>query len=235
MLKAFTQKKLSNTLPFVYDYLLSLPPDYNNNNSVRWPLILFLHGAGEIGSPIDKVKTHGIPKLVQSYSTGLFDDVNQECARFVTEKFITCSPQVRRSYGWNVQVLKSLLDELEQDYRVDINRIYVTGISMGGYGAWSLAMSSPHRFAAILPVCGGGDCSLVKCLSHLPIWVFHGKLDDVVPVEESEQLVKRLEREEQGKCQLTIYPTLKHDSWTDTYNNLEIYCWLLKQTKETQK
>ncbi len=98
----------------------------------------------------------------------------------------------------------------------------------GGYGTWSLAMTQPNRFAAIIPICGGGDYQRVSVLKNLPIWNFHGELDDIVLIEESLSLIKTLDS---SLCKSTIYPDLRHDSWTNTYNNPEIYRWLLEQTK----
>jgi len=106
--------------------------------------------------------------------------------------------------------------------------ININKFDSGGYGTWSLAMDQPNRFAAIIPISGGGDQQKVSCLKHLPIWNFHGKLDDVVPVQESLQLIKSLNSQ---LCKSTIYPNLKHDCWTETYNNKDIYIWLLQQTK----
>ncbi|CAF1233601.1 unnamed protein product [Adineta steineri] len=232
MMKVFKQRK-TGLIPFVYEYFLSIPPDYNKDNNKNWPFLLFLHGAGESHPPIDKVLNHGPPKLVHSYLTCTQDTqplagLNLECSKLIAENFITCSPQVNEGYGWNDQVLINLIDQIEQDYRIDKNRVYCTGISMGGYGCWSLAMAQPNRFAAIIPICGGGDEKQVTCLKHLPIWNFHGKLDDVVPVEESTNLIKTLNSE---LCKSTIYPNLEHDSWTETYNNKDIYTWLLQHTK----
>lgn len=136
MLKEF-QQQLTSTIPFVYRYLLSVPPAYESDKEKKnWPLLLFLHGAGESRSPIEKILKHGPPKLVHAYSLNkqdkyTIDTINMECARLIVENFITCSPQVERGYGWNSTVLSALLDELEQTYRVDKNKIYVTGISMG--------------------------------------------------------------------------------------------------------
>jgi predicted peptidase len=104
-------------------------------------------------------------------------------------------------------------------------------LNIGGYGTWSLAMAQPNRFAAIIPICGGGDEHKVSCLKHLPIWNFHGQLDDVIPVEESIKLIHALNSE---LCRSTIYPDLEHDSWTPTYYNKDIYIWLLKHTKQPQ-
>ena len=104
----------------------------------------------------------------------------------------------------------------------------VDRLFLGGYGTWSLALAAPDLFAAIIPICGGGDVQRVACLRHLPIWNFHGELDDVIPVERSLVLVKALDS---PLCKLTVYPHLKHDSWTETYSNKEIFIWLLQQKK----
>ena len=137
MLKVFTQKKTSS-IPFVYEYLLSVPINYDSDRDKNWPLLLFLHGAGESHPPIEKVLRHGPPKLIHQYSSNGEDnrtvtDASSECARFLAENFVTCCPQVNQGYGWNNQVLTNLLDQIEQDYRIDKTRIYRTGISMGKF------------------------------------------------------------------------------------------------------
>ena len=175
---------------------------------------MFLHGIGECGEDLQKVKTHGPPKLVEQ---------GKEFP------FILVSPQCPEGSWWSDNVLDGLLKELEEKYNVDKNRIYVTGLSMGGYGTWSLAMEYPHRFAAIAPVCGGGNVRTVCKLKDMPIWVFHGAKDNVVPIAESQKLVDALK-----KCgndvKFTIYPEANHDSWTETYKNPELYKWLLSHS-----
>lgn len=195
------------------DYLLSLPADYGQSKKT-WPLVLFLHGSGESGTNLAKVKTHGLPKLV---------DLNGPFP------FILVSPQSAR-HGWNPDVLNALLDKIIKDYRVDKDRVYLTGLSMGGYGTWLLAAEHPEKFAAIAPICGGGDKSDAKVLAKLPIWVFHGAKDPTVPVKRSEEMVKAL-REAGGDPKFTVYPDAGHDSWTATYNNPEFYEWLLAQKR----
>jgi predicted peptidase len=113
---------------------------------------------------------------------------------------------------------------------VDKNRIYVTGLSMGGQGTWTLALSQPNRFAAIAPVCGWTDSWEVCKISRIPTWVFHGAKDNVVPVTESQEMVKALENCGAKEVKLTIYPEANHDSWTETYNNPELYNWLLSHS-----
>ncbi len=138
MLKQFKQKK-SELIPFVYEYLLSLPPDYNNDDkNKKWPLLLFLHGAGESHPPIEKLFAHGPPKLIDAYlksKQGIHpkDDTNLESAKFLAENFVTCSPQVNSGYGWNSNVLINLIDQIEQGYNIDQNKIFCTGISMGKF------------------------------------------------------------------------------------------------------
>lgn len=195
------------------NYLLYLPKDYNETEK-EFPLVLFLHGAGERGDDIEKVKIHGLPKLIN------------EGKDF---PFIVVSPQCPDLMLWNTKILSSLLDEIEANYRVDKNRIYVTGLSMGGHGTWLLAIEQPNRFAAIAPVCGWVDTSKASTIAHIPIWVFHGAKDVVVPVKSSEDMVAAL-KNYGSNVKLTIYPEANHDSWTETYNNEELYKWFLEQS-----
>jgi predicted peptidase len=200
------------------NYLLYLPKDYDDSDKL-FPLVLFLHGMGERGTDIEKVKTHGIPKLIS------------EGKEF---PFIVVSPQCPDEYFWNDDVLIALLDEIEENYRVDKNRIYVTGLSMGGHGTWTLALAQPNRFAAIAPVCGWGHPVEFCKLAHMPIWVFHGAKDFVVPLSLSEQIVEQLKACGSTKVKFTIYPEATHDSWTETYNNEELYKWFLEQTLDNK-
>ncbi|EXJ71343.1 uncharacterized protein A1O5_05149 [Cladophialophora psammophila CBS 110553] len=96
-------------------------------------------------------------------------------------------------YGWNAAVLSALLDEIVDRYRVDPDRIHVTGFSVGGYGTWDLAMHSPHRFATLVLICGGGNHLRVSHIKHVPHWVFHGDRDDIIPVQASIQMVNALD------------------------------------------
>lgn len=197
-------------------YLLHLPAGYENQKRKRWPLVLFLHGAGERGADLELVKTHGPPKLVAA---------GQQFP------FILVSPQCRDDEWWDVETLTALLDTLARQYRVDPKRIYVTGLSMGGYGAWALALAYPDRFAAIVPICGGGRTLLAKKIARLPIWAFHGAQDDTVPLEQSKRMIAALRRAGNKQARLTIYPDAGHDSWTETYANPALYRWLLKQQR----
>ena len=201
------------------EYLFFLPKDYYIAKKTAWPLILFLHGMGERGDDLELVKIHGIPKIVK------------------TKKdfpFIALSPQCPTEYVWRdkkmLQAVESLMLKIIKNYRIDKTRVYVTGLSMGGYGTWALAAHRPDLFAAAVPICGGGDPATVNVLKNLPIWVFHGGLDKVVLPKESEKMVRVLEKAG-GKIQYTLYPEAYHDSWTETYNNPALYDWMLKNRK----
>ncbi|NWF89897.1 MAG: prolyl oligopeptidase family serine peptidase [Ignavibacteriaceae bacterium] len=213
------QKQTSHTfekeikLTLSANYLLYLPKDYEKVND-EFPLVLFLHGAGERGTDVEKVKVHGLPRLIN------------EGKDF---PFIVVSPQCPEDMFWNTDLLTALLDEIEDNYRVDKNRIYVTGLSMGGHGTWSLAIAQPHRFAAIAPVCGWSNPTMACTIKHVPIWVFHGAKDNVVPLSASEQMVEKL-KSCNADVKFTIYPEANHDSWTETYNNDELYSWLLQHS-----
>ena len=117
-----------------------------------------------------------------------------------------------------------------QKYQVDPQRVYLTGLSLGGYGTWSLASRYPKRFAAIVPICGGGRESAMEPLKDLPVWVFHGAKDEIVSINESERLVEALQAID-GNVKFTVYPEADHDAWTETYNNPQLYQWLLQQKR----
>jgi len=214
------QFKFKKTVSAQVNYLLFLPKGYVAKSEKRWPLMLFLHGAGERGSDIWKVTTHGPPKIV---------------AQRHDFPFILVSPQCPEGEIWSNDILLGLLDQIIRDYAVDTSRVYLTGLSMGGYGAWSLGTAHPERFAAIVPICGGGDLITVllsskekaQALKTLGVWAFHGGKDPVVPTYESQRMIDVLKKAGVSDVKLTVYPEAGHDSWTETYNNPELYDWLL--------
>jgi predicted peptidase len=194
------------------NYLLYLPADYGKSDK-KWPLIMFLHGAGERGKNVEVVKKHGPPKMIAQGKS--FD-------------FIIVSPQCPNDLWWpeQTEVLMALLDEIETKYRVDTDRVYLTGLSMGGFGTWTLAAKYPNRFAAIAPICGGSERISGSRLKKVPVWAFHGAKDPTVPLIRSQEMVDAVKKAG-GDAKLTIYPEAEHDSWTETYNNPELYQWFL--------
>jgi len=201
-----------------YNYLLYLPKDYGPAGR-RWPLVLFLHGAGERGSDLEKIKRHGPPELV---------------AQGRQFPFILVSPQCPAEGWWDAEVLNALLDEIVAKYAVDEDRVYVTGLSMGGSGTWSLAIKYPQRFAAIVPICGAGaePYNARKRLAHVPVWTFHGAKDEAVPIQTTELMVASV-RKGNGSVKYTVYPEAGHDAWTETYNNPQVWEWLLSQRRQS--
>jgi predicted peptidase len=208
----------SSTKQFELKYLLHLPAKYDPNGETRWPVMLFLHGAGERGTNLSRVAVHGPPKIAKA-------DPNFP--------FILISPQCPSGETWPEEALLALLDDVLKNTRADEKRVYLTGLSMGGYGAWNVGLRNPARFAAIAPICGGGDLLTVllarnaAALRKLPVWAFHGGRDEVVPMNESERMVNALKRVGNQTVNLTIYPEAGHDSWTETYQNQELYDWFL--------
>lgn len=201
-------------------YLLFLPEGYGKGEK-QWPLMMFLHGAIKRGGDLNKAKRQGPPKIVADRKDF---------------PFIVVSPQCPPGDRWTkkTEVLIHLLDDIVARYDVDTERIYLTGLSMGGYGTWSLASEYPERFAAIVPICGGGRRYMAMKLKDVPVWAFHGAKDNVVPLKESEEMVEAI-KSRGGDAKLTIYPEARHDSWTETYNNQKLYDWFLEHRKKKIK
>lgn len=212
-----TSAQLNARVQVRLGYLLYLPRDYDKEKS--WPLMLFLHGAGERGDDLELVKKHGPPKLI---------------AAGKDFPFIVVSPQCPKGRWWEPMELVALLDEISGKYKVDPDRIYVTGLSMGGFGSWRLAAYAPERLAAIAPICGGGETYWTKEFAHLPVWAFHGAKDAGVPLERSQAMVDALKKSG-GEPKFTIYPDAGHDSWTAAYDDPELYKWLLAQKRGKSK
>lgn len=210
-----TARHMERQITLTLDYLLYLPPEYEQKDS--WPLMVFLHGAGERGSDLSRLKVHGPPKLIEQ---------GQDLP------FIIVSPQCPADQWWPglEREVIAMIDEMMEQYRIDPRRIYLTGLSMGGYGTWAIGCAYPQRFAAMVPICGGGRPFLAPALKNVPVWAFHGARDPVVPLRESEQMVEAVNRAG-GSAKLTVYPEATHDSWTETYENPRLYDWLLSHSK----
>lgn len=216
-------KRVSKTVKL--DYLLYLPQSYGQGGA-KWPLIIFLHGAGERGADLELVKVHGIPKIAEQQP-----DL----------PFVAVSPQCPVGSNWmdQLEALDALYREITRTYAIDRERVYLTGLSMGGYGTWVWGAHNPRRFAALVPICGGapplsGFPERIAVLKDVPIWAFHGAKDTVVPLAASQDLVSVLERVD-GNVKFTIYPEAGHDAWTETYANPELYTWLLAQRRSGRR
>lgn len=202
-----------------YAWQLFLPVDYiGAGEQRRWPLILFLHGSGERGDDIAKVKVHGPPKVAD---------------RDPAFPFVTVSPLLPAGQDWDVPKLEAILDHVVTRYRVDPERIYLTGLSRGAHASWRWAAAAPGRFAAVVPVSGRGDPSTACRLKDMPVWAFHGDRDDVVTPFGSFMIVEAI-RSCGGKPRFTIYPDTGHDAWTRTYDDPALYDWLLSHRRAPQ-
>lgn len=200
-----------------YKYLLYLPKDYSTSDKM-YPVMIYLGGGSQRGEDLNKLKTFGPPSLI---SKGREFD------------FIIVSPQCPEGKTWTSEKwFDSLAASLISKYRIDSNRIYVTGISIGGYGAWQVAMDYPGKFAAILPLCGGinnSDTSNISKIKRLPIWTFHGTADDMIPFEETDRVFRKL-KALKSPIRFTRIKNAGHGIQY-LYEDPKIYRWMLKQRK----
>ncbi len=205
-------------------YLLYPPRVEPGQRPGRSALVLFLHGLGERGDDLSLVARHGPPKLAEA-GRGF--------------PFYLAAPQCPAQSSWIFELdsLRLLLADLVRRYPVDTSRIILTGLSMGGFGTWHLAVENPRAFAGIAPVCGGAVSATalnqrLGVIAHVPVWAFHGARDDVVPLALQQNLVDAL-RSAGGKMEFTIYPDADHDAWTRTYENPKLYDWMLSLRNES--
>jgi predicted peptidase len=199
-------------------YWLFLPADYAADEKKLWPLLLFLHGSGERGDDLELVKVHGPPKLIEAKP-------DFPC--------VTISPQCPKETRWNAAELAKFVDSVANNLRIDRQRLYVTGLSMGGSGTWSLLAQHPGLFAAAVPICGRGDLTEIEKIAKTPVWVTVGARDRERTVHGNEELVAAL-RQAGATVGFTLYPHLEHDCWAATYDDPVIWKWLLSQTLTKQ-
>ncbi len=196
------------------EYLLHKP----ENTKEKKPLIIFLHGSGEKGADLEKVKAHGPFKYLK----------NNKIDAFVL------APQCPDNEYWNEETLYRLILKIQKENNIDSSRIYLTGLSMGAWGAWNLAFAHPEMFAAFVPIAGFVDRvpMIENCkIKDIPIRMFHGLLDDVVNVDYSISMYKKLKNCNKD-IELTIFDDANHDSWSRVYDSKEIYDWMLQQIKK---
>lgn len=212
----YTKHKWESDIYFNFNYLQYLPEDYDENN--KYPLVLFLHGAGERGTDLDSVANHGFLQYVR-----------EEDRQY---PFICIAPQCPNGKYWGcyTESLTAFLDYICDKMPVDNERIYLTGLSMGGTGTWMLAMADPERFAAIAPVCGSGICWYGEILKDTPIYMVHGDCDNTVPIGESINMLNSVNRNG-GNARLKICYGLGHNAWDVAYDGDELVNWLLSHKK----
>jgi predicted peptidase len=200
-------------------YLLLLPKGYGKKQQ-NWVMIIFLHGAGKRPDNLKKIWTPIPPNIPEVKKNFQFIVVYPQCPK----------DNKGNSRGWSNKLLFDLVNDITSRHYVDKKRIYVTGLSMGGTGAWDMACTYPDLFAAIAPVCGWTQPEKACGMKNVPVWAFHGAKDPVVPLEESKEMVEAV-KACGGNTRLTIYPNAGHNAWTQTYYNKELYQWFLKHAK----
>ena len=195
-----------------------VPKGYNGKKN--FPLMLFLHGAGERGDKLEVVKKWGPPQLV-----GKRKDF----------PFVLISPQCPRGTLWKIEELYQRVNTVAGELKSDRQRMYVTGLSMGGFGSWLLMDKYPKLFAAGVPICGGGKATSAKNLVDIPIWALHGGADGGGKPALSELMIKKIKEAGGKKAKRTIYPGVGHNSWSRAYANEEVYKWLLSHKSSGAK
>lgn len=220
-----------------YRYLVSRPDSYAGAAAPPWPLLLFLHGTAPRGENLDDLAQQGPTRLLADVPELTANE--RAVAADLARTFVVVAPQCPQYEVWDDGAVIALLDEVTGALPIDPARVYLTGLSMGGFGTWSVGMRFPQRFAALVPVCGGGRVADVvaaarrhpDALERLGVWAFHGAGDAVVPLEESARMIDALKLAGVRDARLTVYPEAQHDAWTETYANAEVYAWLLRHAR----
>lgn len=231
--KAFEPREFTVEGLGTLKYRLLKPAETNPNQT--YPLVIFLHGAGERGDDNVAQLVHGMkdflnPDRRKKYPCYV---VAPQCAsdkKWVEVDWSAKSHVQPENASVSMQLVHDLVVEMIETANVNKNRVYITGLSMGGYGTWDAIARFPDLFAAAVPICGGGDPATVDKFVKLPIWCFHGDQDDAVSVERSRQMIEAL-KAAGGKPKYTEYAGVGHDSWTATFANPELYNWLFVQER----
>lgn len=201
-----------------YAYQLFVPRGYLASGEERWPLMIFLHGSGERGDDLAKVKVHGPPQIVANHP-GF--------------PFVVLSPQLPADQDWDTATLERMLARVQATLRIDPSRLYLTGLSRGGHATWRWAKERPELFAAVAPVAGRGVVEGACRLAGVPLWAFHGDRDDVVEPSGSFAMVDAIRQCDGAtpRPRLTIYSDLGHNSWDPAYDDPALYLWLLEHRR----
>ncbi len=220
----FVDKTFKNADGTTSPYVVFVPKDYDGKK--EYPVILFLHGAGETKQA--KAKKEG--KL--PVEVGIGPAIKKREKDF---PFVVVIPRAE-GFGWGAETANAkralaMLDEVMKEYKTDAKRQYLTGLSMGGAGTWSVAAAHPDRWAAIVPICGPADPANAEKIKNIPVWGFVGDKDSERIVNGMKGVMDALEKAG-AKPKYTVYPGVGHDSWTRAYDTDELYKWLLEHRKK---
>lgn len=209
-----------------HKYVVFIPHDYTSK--VKWPVILFLHGAGERGTDGQAPVKVGLGRAIRA----------REKDFKAIAVFPQCESRGPAARGWHAGSVDgkralAILDQVEKDYSTDKDRVYLTGLSMGGFGTWSMAVADPKRWAAIVPICGGGSTESAEKIAQLPIWCFHGDADKAVAVELSRKMIQAIKKAG-GNPKYTEYAGVGHNSWDAAYGDADLFTWLFSQRRSAR-
>jgi predicted peptidase len=214
-------------------YRLLQPDDYDPKKV--YPLVVFLHGAGERGEDNEAQLRHGVTEFASPQNRKRYPCfvAAPQCPagqKWADVDWGAPSHRMTPEPAGPTRLVLELIDQLQKSYPIDPRRIYLTGLSMGGFGTWDLLVRRPDLFAAAVPVCGGGDETQAAKIAHVPVWAFHGTLDDTVEVERSRNMIAALEKAG-GRPRYTEYPDEGHFSWVPAYRAPEMMRWLFAQKR----
>lgn len=236
----FAQRENFSKEKFVRDdnellYRFMIPENYNQDSTEKYPVVLFLHGAGERGNDNEKQLTYideifGANKMRKEHPCFVIVPQCPENKKWVEVDWSLMSNKQPAQMSESLKLTISLLYTIIRKYNIDSNRIYVVGLSMGGYGTWDVISRFPYLFAAAIPICGGGDEAQASKLADVPIWAFHGTKDKVVPVERSRNMVEAISKAG-GKPKYTEFPNRGHLVWNSAFATTGIWDWLFSQSK----
>lgn len=201
-------------------YVVFVPPGYTGSKT--WPAIIFLNGAGECG-------TDGLKHT----AVGLGSAIQWKVEEWPFLVIFPQKPTVESRWADHDGMVMAMLEATQREYKVDAQRVYLTGLSQGGYGTWDLAAKHPDLFAAIAPICGGGDPGRAGVLARMPIWCFHGDADTAVPLRASVEMVDAV-KAAGGSPKLTVYPGVGHNSWDKAYREEKLADWFLQHSRATK-
>jgi predicted peptidase len=218
---------------FTLPYRLLKPKDYVPQE--KYPLVVFLHGAGERGNDNVKQLVHGMnnfasDEIMAKYPAFVIAPQCPEDRKWVEVDWRLEAHTLPESPSVSLEAMFRLIDALQQEFAIEAGRIYITGLSMGGYGAWDALARKPELFAAAAPICGGGDPAVASRFKDVPLWAFHGDQDEGVKPKRSREMIEAL-KAAGGDPKYTEYKGVGHDSWTQTYADPELYAWLFAQRK----
>lgn len=214
-------------------YRLLKPKNYDA--SKKYPLVLFLHGAGERGNNNSAQLVHGMgdfasDKIMADYPAFVLAPQCPAGDKWVDVDWSADKHDMPEKPASPMRLTLAVIEKLSKEFSIDADRLYITGLSMGGYGTWDAIQRHPKLFAAAAPICGGGDPKLAEKIAKLPIWAFHGDQDKAVKVERSREMIAAI-KAAGGQPKYTEYPGVGHDSWTQSYKNPEFYQWLFAQRR----